>query len=257
MSITLRKRLHDEHILGLEIMDRVWPVKTCTDCVFERCVFIGLQLRSLFRPPTFNNCRFIDCDFSAIRATKAVFSNCEFVHLKLNRDYAFFDSCVLVGCRFQDCNLANVDFTNTQLSDIEFLDCYLRRVHYSVCQLSSVSYYGQLVGCNFTHCKVTEVNLLHAELTDCLFSEDCIVKFDLPSNPINFLVFPPLWDVAREALSTKLDPEDSMAFHRLVAFYRTGGPQVVDADMFDGISYRGVQACMRILFLLSENQKKA
>ena len=64
--------------------------------------FEGLELASeQISGITFNNCRFIDCDFSD----------------------ALLRSCTLTECRFERCNLSLARLDHSHLAEVSFDDC--------------------------------------------------------------------------------------------------------------------------------------
>jgi fluoroquinolone resistance protein len=109
---------------------------------------------------TYENCKFISCDFSN----------------------AYLDGVVFIDCTFQDCNLLLASVSNTGFQDITFKQCKLSGVNFSKSRdfLFEVNFEGCILDnaifyqkknkkASFIDCSMTETDLTEADLTDAKF----------------------------------------------------------------------------------------
>ncbi|RYY32507.1 MAG: pentapeptide repeat-containing protein, partial [Sphingobacteriaceae bacterium] len=109
---------------------------------------------------TFENCKFINCNFASAHLFKLSF----------------------IDCRFEGCNLGLTQFGDTGLQDILFKDCKLSGADFSRSQdfLFSASFEDCILdnaifhkkknkGATFTNCSMIETDLTEADLTDVKF----------------------------------------------------------------------------------------
>jgi uncharacterized protein YjbI with pentapeptide repeats len=104
----------------------------------------------------YENCRFINCNFSGADLSQSIFSDSE----------------------FRDCNLAMAKLVKTAIRDCRFIGCKLTGLHFDHCRellfaavfdhciidLSSF-YQVKLRHSKFNHCSVKEVDFTEADLT--------------------------------------------------------------------------------------------
>ncbi|CAN5414057.1 pentapeptide repeat-containing protein [soil metagenome] len=109
---------------------------------------------------TYENCKFISCDFS----------------------YAGLNDKVFIDCRFEDCNLSLAEVVNTGLQNIRFVRCklsgvnfskskdFLFELHFEGCILDNAVFYKKKnKKATFTDCSMEETDLTEADLTDACF----------------------------------------------------------------------------------------
>jgi fluoroquinolone resistance protein len=109
---------------------------------------------------TFENCKFINCDFS----------------------YADFAGLVFMECRFEGCNLSLIKLSDAGLQNIMFKDCKLSGANFSKsqdflfeasfnnCILDNAIFYKKKnKGAKFTDCSMVETDFTEADLTDVQF----------------------------------------------------------------------------------------
>jgi fluoroquinolone resistance protein len=109
---------------------------------------------------TFDNCKFISCDFS----------------------YADLSNKTFVDCRFENCNLSLIKLVNAGLQGVVFTDCKLSGVNFSVC--SNFSFSVSFDNCNldysiftgkklkatrFGNSTLNEADFAGADLTNAVF----------------------------------------------------------------------------------------
>ena len=146
--------------------------------------------KEVFTAGSYEYCRFILCDFTAINLSGIRFTD----------------------CRFEDCNLSMVKLGGTGFSDTTFIDCKMLGLHFEHCRqlpfsvsfqgcnLSHSSFYGvKLKQATFRHCVMHEVDFSNAELQaanlegcdllKALFENTNLEKADL-TTAINFSIDP-------------------------------------------------------------------
>src|ERR1700754_356563 len=109
---------------------------------------------------TYENCRFVNCDFS----------------------YANLYSIVFIDCRFDDCNLSLADVSNAGFQNINFKHCklsgvnfsksldFLFEVHFENCILDNAIFYKKKnKKAKFSDCSMVETDLTECDLTDAKF----------------------------------------------------------------------------------------
>ena len=109
----------------------------------------------------YDNCSFINCDFSS-----SDISNCTFIE-----------------CKFEDCNLSNTLTKNTAFQEVIFLNCkivglkfnscshFLLSFSFKNCQLNLSSFYQlKIKTTQFNDCSLQEVDFTEADLTSSVFN---------------------------------------------------------------------------------------
>jgi uncharacterized protein YjbI with pentapeptide repeats len=120
---------------------------TFENCKFVSCDFSYADLTNIL----FTDCRFEDCNLSLAIVANTGLQNIMFKHCKLSgvnftksRDFLFethFESCTLDNAvffrkknkkaSFKDCSLVETDFTEADLTDARFDNCNLNRAFFS------------------------------------------------------------------------------------------------------------------------------
>lgn len=106
------------------------------NCTFINCNFSGIHLSN----NQFIECHFIDCNFSISKIKNTSFKN------------VYFEKCKLVGLNFSEC------------------DPFLLELKFTECQLNLTSFYKlKLKNTNFKNCKLNETDFVETDLTNSLF----------------------------------------------------------------------------------------
>lgn len=126
------------------------------NCTFVNCDFSESDISNI----TFLECEFTDCNFSNVLSKntsfqEVVFYNCKLLGTKFNDCNDFLLSLQFENCQlnlasfyklklkntsFKDCNLQEVDFTETDLSNSVFNNCDLSRVIFDHTILEKVDF---------------------------------------------------------------------------------------------------------------------
>lgn len=119
---------------------------TYEQCRFVSCDFAGSYLDGL----VFDGCLFEDCNFALTSVGNAGLQNVTFKRCKLSgvnfgkaRDFLFeahFEGCILDNAifyrkknrkaRFTDCSMIETDLTEADLTDVKFINCNLHRAFF-------------------------------------------------------------------------------------------------------------------------------
>jgi len=128
----------------------------------------------------YENCRFIQCNFSAIDVSDCKFADCEFIGCNLSmtklnrtafRDVVFkeckmlglqFDRCSQFGLSFtvDQCNLNHCSFYETILKKSKWSNSQFHEADFTSCDLSG----SVLDACDFLHAHFERTNLEKADL---------------------------------------------------------------------------------------------
>lgn len=152
---------------------------------------------------TFENCRFINCDFSYADLSKQVFT----------------------GCQFEGCNMSLVRLSETGLQDIHFKDCklsgadfsksqgFLFAVNFESCILDNAIFYKKKnKGAKFTDCSMLETDFTEADLTGAIFNncnlnraffDRTVLKTADLSTSYNFIIDPNNTDIKKAKFSVQ------------------------------------------------------
>ncbi len=119
---------------------------------------IADELKALGR--SFEDCEFINCDFSYADLSGIIFENCRFTDCNLLL-------AAVVGTAWQ-----NVQFSGCKLSGIHFdkSSNFLFELHFDHCLLDNAVFYQKKnKKGRFTSCSLTETDFTEADLTDAVF----------------------------------------------------------------------------------------
>jgi fluoroquinolone resistance protein len=127
--------------------------------------------------------RFEKIDFKAEGLVKGEYENCTFMNC--NFSDADLSGCVFIDCTFSGCNLSLVKLNNTAFRDVVFSDCKMLGLQFGSCNEFSVvftfdncilnhsSFYKMKIKKTvFKNCKLEEVDLTEADLAGAVF-ENC------------------------------------------------------------------------------------
>lgn len=115
---------------------------------------------SPFAKGEYENCRFIDCDFSNADLKDVKFLECEFSGCNLS--LAKIDRTAFGNVKFRDCKLLGLLFTNCQEFGLSF--------QFDGCILDHSSFYkAKIKKTNFRNSKLTEVDFSDCDLSASIF----------------------------------------------------------------------------------------
>ncbi len=129
----------------------------------------------------YDNCTFVNCDFSESYLSNISFLECEFIDCNLSmvktKDTALkdvvFNNCKLVGFPFQDCNpfLFEVKFYECQLNLSSFFNLKLKATTFKSCSLEQTDFtnsdlsQSRFIKCNLHHTIFDNTNLENVDFT--------------------------------------------------------------------------------------------
>ncbi len=123
---------------------------------------------------TYDNCRFIGCNFASVHMSNIDFIECEFEDCNLSNTYVkssafkevIFKNCKVIGVLFGECNpfLLNLRFEGCQLNLSSFYDLNLKNTTFKNCLMHEVDFTETvLVNASFDQCDLLNA---HFERTD-------------------------------------------------------------------------------------------
>jgi uncharacterized protein YjbI with pentapeptide repeats len=123
---------------------------------------------------------FIKINAEAITGHKRTYENCKFINCDFS--YADFAGLVFIDCQFEGCNLSLIKLSDAGLQNIMFKDCKLSGADFSKSRdfLFEVSFNNSILdnaifykkknkGAKFTDCSMVETDFTEADLTDAQF----------------------------------------------------------------------------------------
>ncbi len=155
----------------------------------------------LLEAGSYEQCRFVDCDFS-------------------NADLA---EIAFIDCVFQDCNLLLVNTSHTSLQTVEFINCKLSGVNFGRCRdfafavsfercvLDNAVFFKRkmkgtrfaecsLLDADFTECDLSSAAFEHCNLQGALFDRTNLKQADLRTS-YNFIIDPEANDLRKAKFS--------------------------------------------------------
>jgi fluoroquinolone resistance protein len=123
----------------------------------------------------YENCTFLNCEFSSSDLSKVNFINCIFKHCNLSlakinqasfRNVAF-EHCKLLGLHFENCNdfLFEVNFQNCLLNLSSFFKLKMKKTKFIKCQMNEVDFTNSdLGGAYFDDCDLLNSTFEHTNL---------------------------------------------------------------------------------------------
>ena len=139
----------------------------------------------------YENCTFIQCDFSNSTLSSIHFTDCNFVHSNLSL------------CKLVNTVLADVKFTECKMLGLFFNDCsdFIFTVSFNHCMLNLSSFYKRkLKKTNFIGSSLEEVDFTDADLTAANFSNCNLQKTIFDNNILEKVDF-------RTAYHYSINPE--------------------------------------------------
>lgn len=132
------------------------------DETFENLTFSEKDLERI----DFDNCQFIDCNFTRNKLTHTNFSECDFENCDLSN--AFLTGTSIQDCQFEKCKMLGLRF--------EVCNPILLSFHFSECQLNFSSFYGlNLKGTKFINCDLEQADLTETDFSNSVF-KNCNLK---------------------------------------------------------------------------------
>jgi len=171
--------------------------------IAEEKIFIKIGVGDIARIQTFENCRFISCDFSYANLSKLVFTECTFEGCNLS--LVHLSETDWQDVRFKDCKLSGADFSKA-------LD-FLFAVNFENCVLDNAVFYKKKnKGAKFMDCSLVETDFTEADLTNATF-QNCnlnraffdrtILKNVDLSTSYNFIIDPDNNDIKKAKFSVQ------------------------------------------------------
>ncbi len=111
----------------------------------------------------YENCIFIDCDFTQCIFLAASFIDCKFVNCNFN------------GAKINHTSLRTVYFNKCKISDVNFamIDKFIFEIHFKDCILDFSKFYAlKLKGTSFVNTSLVSVDFMAADLSEVEF-ENC------------------------------------------------------------------------------------
>lgn len=133
------------------------------------------------------NQEFSDGAFAELRIKDTEFEECRFVNLDFTG--ADLSGLVFIDCRFTDCNLSNVPVRKTAFREVLFDGCKLMGVVWSDCQpfFAAPVFKGcqmqfnsfvqiKLPGIRFSHCDLSEADFTGADVSGSVFEHTVLTR---------------------------------------------------------------------------------
>jgi len=130
--------IQDEQFKDINFQEQRIAQADYENCVFINCNFSGVSLGGL----NFLECEFEGCDFSSAKISAAGFKEVVFRNCKLLG--VGFDTCssFLLSFQFKDCVLNYSSFYRLKIPNTLFLNCKLQEVDFTEAELSGTSFSG-------------------------------------------------------------------------------------------------------------------
>ncbi|EGV42368.2 pentapeptide repeat-containing protein [Bizionia argentinensis JUB59] len=150
----------------------------------------------------YDNCQFIDCDFSEVFLSSTSFMECEFINCNLSsakvkgvmfKDVSFVE-CKLLGVLFQECNpfLFSISAKHSNFSYASFYAMKLTSMTFESCNLDHV---------DFTNANASKVKFIECSLSHAIFKNTNLEKTDLQT-ATNFSIQPEQNNIKQAKFST-------------------------------------------------------
>lgn len=174
-------------------MERVYEL----DKVFEKISYAGKKLP----PGDYENCRFVNCDFSSADLSYSHFVESEFVNCNIStvkmiktvwRDIVFRE-CKMLGLLFDQCDhfLFSAVFERSTLDHSSFYGLKLKKFQFKQASLQEV---------DFTDADLSESIFSDCNLSRALFKNTVLEKADF-STSFNYSIDPELNKIRRAKFS--------------------------------------------------------
>lgn len=148
-----------------------------SNCIVDQ-TFQKLHFSELPSSKEFENCQFINCNFSEANLYEKVFMECTFIDCDLSLaklDFTAFREVKFVGCKmlgllFDKCNPFGLvfSFDNCHLNHSSFYKLKIHQTCFMNCQLQEVDFTEtELKGSKFEDCNFNNANFDHTNLMSC------------------------------------------------------------------------------------------
>jgi len=148
----------------------------------------------------YDNCKFVNCNFSESYLSNITFLECEFINCNLSmvktkgttlKD-VIFNNCKLVGFPFHDCNafLLSVTFIDCQLNLSSFFNLKLKSTSFKSCKLEQTDFTNaDLKASIFMDCNLYQTIFDNTILEDVDFRTSYNLNVNPETNRIKNAVF--------------------------------------------------------------------
>ncbi|MFD1551393.1 pentapeptide repeat-containing protein [Putridiphycobacter roseus] len=110
----------------------------------------------------YENCQFLNCDFTGVNLSNVKFITCEFE--ACNFTQTKWNNSSVQSCEFVACKMLGLDFSS--------LNPFLIRFSFENCQLNFSSFFGlKIKGTPFINCQLQEVDFSETDLSKASFAE--------------------------------------------------------------------------------------
>lgn len=161
-----------------------------SDYFEERTFEFPISEPHQLNPGTYESCRFINSNFTAIDLSEIRFVECSFEACILDRVH--LSNTTLNDVQFKDCKMMGIDFTNCQkvTFSVRFENCILNFSDFSTRKMQQTCFKEcNLTEVDFTETDLTESSFEKCDLTNSKFDRTILVKADL-STAFNFSIDP-------------------------------------------------------------------
>lgn len=163
--------IEDEDFSGINFQDEPLKIGEYDNCIFINCNFSKVDLLNII----FSECRFEHCDFS-----NAIIANTAFRDIK-------FKHCKLMGLHFEHCNTFRLEmhFEDCQLNFSSFYELSLPHTIFKNCNLTEVDFsYAQLSKAIFDNCNLTQATFDSTNLEQSDFRTAIYYTIDPDNNKL-------------------------------------------------------------------------
>lgn len=149
------QHFNDETFEHINFSEKGWKRGEYDNCQFVQCDFSGVDL---------SNNRFIECEFDECNMSTVPLENTSFQDV-------VFSGCKLLGLQFSDCNtfLLDMIFRKCQLDMSSFYELKLKGLQMTDCQLKDVDFAGAML---------EEARFDNCDLSGALFDQTVLEKAD-------------------------------------------------------------------------------
>lgn len=172
----MEKEIYDQRLVAVDYTIEAFSPLEANDCVFERCNFQQVDLRS----KKFVDCEFIGSNLTLANLLYSTFRNCKFVDCKLT-GINWSTASKVSDCEFLKCNLSTSVMMNLDLRHAKFIECILREVDFSDADMKKASLDSSdlqhatfrgtdLTEADFSTAKNYEIDPLHNKIKKAKFS---------------------------------------------------------------------------------------
>lgn len=164
-------------------------------------IFNSDSFREIFVPAgSYENCKFINCDFSEYDISGTKFIECAFHDCNLSNVKTFdavfntvqFKRSKLLGLKFDSCNdlLFTVTFDDCKLNHASFHGLDIKNTLFENSDLTAVDFTkANLTNAQFSNCNLLQATFFYTNLEGCNFSSSYNYAIDPEENKIRKAIF--------------------------------------------------------------------